>query len=191
MDSLCLLIPTRDFYMQQFNSSKIPYFSQKDTVVKVHLKVKEFISAVAFYNLKNNAKQEEETQIKNYFGSELAYTMARDSAGFYWVEKPKGYHSQNLAYSDELIITYEGYFLNGRFLEKSPERFEYTSGVPDQILKGLNYVIQKLKKGENAKIILPSALAFGENGSSNGTVPPFTPLLYNIKLIDVKTNEKN
>ncbi|MGZ3885263.1 MAG: FKBP-type peptidyl-prolyl cis-trans isomerase [Bacteroidia bacterium] len=43
-----------------------------------------------------------------------------------------------------------------------------------------------MKKGDFVKIILSSWLAFGETGSSNGTIPPFTPLLYEIKLIEVK-----
>jgi FKBP-type peptidyl-prolyl cis-trans isomerase len=61
-------------------------------------------------------------------------------------------------------------------------------GTPDQVLKGINYVIPRLKVGQSAKIILPSRLAFGEKGSSNGTVPPFTPLLYEITLNDIKIN---
>jgi FKBP-type peptidyl-prolyl cis-trans isomerase len=67
-------------------------------------------------------------------------------------------------------------------LEKSPANFEFTYGSPEQVLKGLNYVIGKLKFSQSVKIILPSRLAFGENGSSNGVVPPYTPLIYEVKV---------
>ena len=48
------------------------------------------------------------------------------------------------------------------------------------------YALYKLKKGEKAKIILPSQLAFGDQGSSNGVIPPYTPLVYQIEIIDIK-----
>lgn len=89
---------------------------------------------------------------------------------------------------DLIAIAYQGEYLTGRFLEKSPEKFEFTVGTPDQLLKGLNYVITRLKLGENAKIILPSRLAFGENGSSNGMVPPYTPLVYELEILEHKIN---
>jgi FKBP-type peptidyl-prolyl cis-trans isomerase len=43
-----------------------------------------------------------------------------------------------------------------------------------------------LKKGQNAKILLPSRLSFGENGSSNKKVARNTPLVYELKILDLK-----
>ena len=61
-----------------------------------------------------------------------------------------------------------------------------------QILEfNIHYVIKRLKKGQNAKIILPSRLAFGENGSSNGTIAPYTPLIYEIKIIECNDGDKS
>jgi FKBP-type peptidyl-prolyl cis-trans isomerase len=65
-------------------------------------------------------------------------------------------------------------------------QLEFTYGTPDQLIKGLNIVIGTLKKGEFVKIIVPSRLAFGEKGSSNGSIQPYTPLVYNLKIIDIK-----
>jgi FKBP-type peptidyl-prolyl cis-trans isomerase len=90
---------------------------------------------------------------------------------------------------DQVSFAYRGSYLNGRFLERSGSDFELIYGTPEQILTGLNYAIGRLKLGENAKIILPSRLAFGDEGSSNGTVPPFTPLVYQIQLTKLKTKE--
>lgn len=189
-DSFCLLLKPADFYRQHFQQSSIPYFSKNDTIVKIHVKVLRFLSAKEFSHWQQKARKDEEDQIRNFFGTDEAYNAARDVRGFYWVKKPTDGQLIAFGFHDELTISYEGHFLNGRFLEKSPPKFELLYGVPDQLLKGLNYVIEYLKKGEDAKIILPSPLAFGENGSSNGTVPPFTPILYNVKLIDFKRNEK-
>ena len=133
--------------------------------------------------------EKEEAQIKKYFGTKAEMEAAEDPLGFYWVDRSETAQGKELLRPGDLVaLTYKGEYLTGRFLEKSPEKFELAVGTPDQLLKGLNYVISRLKLGENAKIILPSRLAFGENGSSNGMVPPFTPLVYEIKILEHKKN---
>jgi FKBP-type peptidyl-prolyl cis-trans isomerase len=180
-DSVCLLIKPKDFFAQQFKSDSVPFFSLNDSVVKVHFKIKEIFSKKDFDRRVQNLQRREQEQIESYFRSKQKMQMAHDERGFYWVERPSGV-GQSIELGDVVTLQYKGEFLNGRFLERSPEKFEFVYGTPDQLLKGINYVISTLKLGENAKIILPSRLAFGELGSSNGTVPPFTPLVYQIKI---------
>ena len=160
-----------------FNSSKIPFFSRKDSVVKIDFKVRKIFSENEFINRSVNLLKEESDQIEAYYDSPRAFEMSRDSLGFYWLEKPKPSALPTIIYKNIVKLSYKGSFLNGRSFEKSPDNFEISYGTPDQLIKGLNYVIKTLKKGQNAKIILPSRLAFGENGSSNGTIAPYTPCL--------------
>ena len=188
-DSVCLLIKPGDFFRQQFKTQSIPFFSKKDSVVKVNFKIKQVLSRQAFIKVKQNLLEKEEAQIKKYFGTKAEMEAAEDPLGFYWVDRSETAQGKELLRPGDLVaLTYKGEYLTGRFLEKSPEKFELAVGTPDQLLKGLNYVISRLKLGENAKIILPSRLAFGENGSSNGMVPPFTPLVYEIKILEHKKN---
>ena len=42
-----------------------------------------------------------------------------------------------------------------------------------------------MREGEKAKIIIPSQLAFGENGSSTGIVPPYTSVIYEVTMLKV------
>jgi FKBP-type peptidyl-prolyl cis-trans isomerase len=188
-DSACLLLRTRDFFKQQFKADTIPFFCRQDSVVKINLKVKALYTKQEFAAIKHNLKKKEEEQIENYFGSVSKLESALDPSGFYWLERTLNYNGDSPKPGDLLTISYEGYYLNGRFLEKSGANFEFIYGTPDQLIKGLNYVIGSLKLGENAKIILPSRLAFGDSGSSNGTVPPYTPLVYKIQLIGLKSAE--
>lgn len=188
-DSACVLIRTKDFFYQQFKTAGIPFFSKQDSVIRVDFKIKQIYGKDEFVKIQHNLRRQEEEQIEHFFGSPERMEKASDPSGFYWIEK-KGAVSEQVARPGDIVtIAYKGYYLNGRFLEKSGTDFEFIYGTPDQLLKGLNYVIGRLKLGENAKIILPSRLAFGENGSSNGTVPPYTPLVYEIQLINLKTNE--
>ncbi len=189
LDSACVLIKTTDFFRQQFRSSAIPYFSKKDSIVKVNLKIKKVLSKEDFVKISHDLLKKEEQQIVRFFGTRAEKEAALDPLGFYWVYREGGEGNRLPQPGDLVTVAYKGEYINGRFLEKSGVDFEFIYGTPDQLLKGLNYVIARLKLGENSKIILPSRLAFGENGSSNGTVPPYTPLVYEIKLIDLKKGE--
>ena len=184
LDSCLLLIKTSDFFKQQFSSDKIPFFSKNDSIVKINLKIKRIYTQNEFNTLQQNLAKKELEQIENYFPSPKDFELSKDSLGFYWLKKPAINALPKLKYGDVISITYNGCFLNGRIIDSSPQNFKVSYCTPDQLLKGLNYVISKLKLGDNAKIILPSRLAFGEKGSSNFLIPPYTPLLYTLKIND-------
>jgi FKBP-type peptidyl-prolyl cis-trans isomerase FkpA len=185
-DSACLLIKPADFFRQQFGSDSIPFFSKNDSVVKVELKLKKILSQAEFEKLESNLRRLETEQVEGFFGSPAQLEQALDPAGFYWISRPEPSGLDAIEEGDQVLLSYTGHFLNGRLFENSASHFEYIYGTPDQLLKGLNYATGKLKLGQTAKILLPSRLAFGENGSSNGVVPPYTPLIYELKIIDVK-----
>jgi len=184
-DSLCVLIPVKDFFNEQFGT-EIPFFSEQDSVVKIYLRVMDILSEEAYSETTTNILNNENEEIKNYFGSEEKMKAAKDSLGFYWVERPPSLNGENIHSGDLISLSYEGAFLDGRIVDVSPANFSINYGTPDQIIKGLNYVISRLKLGQDSKIILPSQLAFGEQGSSNGSIAPFTPMLYKISITTKK-----
>lgn len=186
-DSMCVLINPTHFFSQQFKSS-VPFFCIKDSIVKVNFKVKKLLTQQELATLTQNIANEEQLEIDKYFGSERKAELSKDPLGFYWVQKPESSDTSRVYLGQLVTLQYSGGFLNGRIIDNSPQEFKLIYGTPDQLIKGLNIVISRLKKGQTSKIVLPSHLAFGENGSSNGSVPPFTPMLYNIKIIDIKTN---
>jgi FKBP-type peptidyl-prolyl cis-trans isomerase FkpA len=186
-DSFELLIPCATFFLKQFGTQQIPQFSSHDSVVSANVKIKRYLNPSEYEMQIERLKSRENELIRNYFGTDAYFKKARDSAGVYWVQNPSPWSPPpKFKELDRLMVNYEGYFLSGRMFEKSIRDFELIYGIPDQMVKGLNYVMGQLNEGQTAKIILPSALAFGEKGSSNGTVPPFTPVLYIIKLTEVK-----
>ncbi len=187
-DSICVLIKPNFFFKQQFKS-KVPLFCEKDSVVKVNLKIKKILSETQYSELSKDIAKKEQLEIEKFFGSAQKAEQAKDSLGFYWVEPPAGSGTTTAIAGDMVTLVYSGGFINGRIIDVSPPDFEVNYGTPDQLIKGLNYVIGKLKKGQTSKIILPSQLAFGQNGSSNGSVPPFTPMLYKITITNITTHE--
>ena len=91
-----------------------------------------------------------------------------------------------MTWGKKINIEFQGYHLDGRPIAQGRQTMEFSYGTPDQIINGLNIVIGSLKNGEIAKIIVPSRLAFGEKGNSNGTIKPYTPLLFEIKITNVQ-----
>lgn len=82
-------------------------------------------------------------------------------------------------------INYSGSFLDGRIFDSTIERgaFEFGLGVKDQVIPAIEQALYMMREGEKAKIIVPSFLAFGEKGSSSGIVPAYTPVVYEVELL--------
>lgn len=101
------------------------------------------------------------------------------------LEKGKG---DKIKKGDVITIAYRGYFVNRLEFDKigGKTAFTFTYGTPGQVIKGLDVAINGMKKGEKSKIIIPSQLAFGEEGSTTRVVPPFTTVIYELEIINVK-----
>jgi hypothetical protein len=180
-DSLCILVNTATFFKEQFRSP-VPLFARGDSVIRIYYKVKQLLTEAEYSRIVRENTTNELQEIESYFGSAERFEQSRDPLGFYWVERPEDTPGGFVESGTTVSLSYSGGFLNGRIIDVSPVNFQIVYGTPDQLLKGLNYVISRLKIGQTTKIILPSQLAFGETGSSNGSVPPFTPMLYNISI---------
>lgn len=87
-----------------------------------------------------------------------------------------------------LLLKYKASFINGIEFDNTnyQHNFEYNYGTPNQVIAGLEIALSEMKNKEKAKIIIPSQLAFGDEGSSTGIVPPFTTVVYDLEIIDIK-----
>jgi len=90
---------------------------------------------------------------------------------------------------DTVVVHYEGRFLNGGYFDSTYKRnqaFEFVLGQEWQVIEGLEKAIRIMSEGEKAIFVIQSQLAFGSKGSSTGIVPPFTSIIFEVDLIDVK-----
>jgi FKBP-type peptidyl-prolyl cis-trans isomerase len=88
----------------------------------------------------------------------------------------------------EIVIHYQGRFFNGRVFDDSkrmdsPLRFVF--GDEGQVIKGLELALSEMHLREEVEVIIPSWLAFGSRGSAAGHVPPYTPVIYRIKVVEM------
>lgn len=107
--------------------------------------------------------------------------------GIYIQQLAKG-KGKKIKKGDIITISYKGYFTNRLEFDNisGSTAFTFAYGTPGQVIKGLNLAIKGMKKGEKSKIIIPSQLAFGEEGSTTLVVPPFTTVIYELEIVNVK-----
>lgn len=88
---------------------------------------------------------------------------------------------------DTIKVHYTGTLEDGTKFDSSldPDRqpLEIQLGA-GQVIKGWDNGIPGMKVGEKRKLIIPSALAYGERGI--GKIPPNSTLIFEVELLEVK-----
>ncbi len=86
-----------------------------------------------------------------------------------------------------VAVHYKGMFSDGGVFDDS-----YKRGAPIEFPVGMNNVIpgwdegiMLLNKGDKARFVIPSHLAYGEQGAG-GVIPPNATLVFDVELMDVK-----
>lgn len=85
----------------------------------------------------------------------------------------------------EVQMLYKGYLLNGVTFDQNQDAanpYKFTVGVK-QVIAGWDEGVLLLHEGEEAKFIVPSRLAYGEQGG--GPIPPNSTLVFDVKLLKV------
>lgn len=108
-----------------------------------------------------------------------------DTSGLYFVSEKDG-NGASPEIGKNVTIRYTGMLLNGQVFEPGQVPFTFTWGDEGQVVPGFVLALGRMKAGGKAKIILPSPLAFGREGSTAGIVPPHTPTIYEIELLSVE-----
>ncbi|MBI3877811.1 MAG: FKBP-type peptidyl-prolyl cis-trans isomerase [Verrucomicrobia bacterium] len=90
--------------------------------------------------------------------------------------------------SDTVRVHYTGWMINGTKFDSSRDRGEPFVCRPDgEIIKGWKEALLMMKEGAKWKLFIPWQLAYGESGKG-GDIRPFSVLIFEIELLDVKPN---
>lgn len=170
-DSAVFLIPSDSLYKgapPEQRPKFIPPGSKIKMFVKVE-KVENLAGMMDGYKKKNNITQTEKTK-----------------TGLEYVIKTKGTGVQPMP-GDTVTVDYTGKFLDGKVFDASAshggEPFKFVVGM-GQVIPGWDEGLLLLNEGSEATFIIPSDLAYGEQGSPP-TIPGSTPLAFDLKLVKV------
>ena len=191
-DSMQFMVNTTAFFKEIFNN-KIPYFCEKDSVVKVELRLiaimdaqdKDLYTQSKRIERSENAKFEKEEML-NY--AKNNFQEFDTISGGIFLKYLNKTNDSTISLGKAVAIKYRGYYTDNELFDNSVfhKSVDFTYGSQGQLLQGMQIVLKKMRKGEIVKFILPSQLAFGEQGSSDGLIPPFCPLVYELEVTDVK-----
>ena len=151
-----------------------------------------------YINKMNDAeKKTEPGKIKKYI-TDNNLKLTTSPSGLYYAINQTGQGPMPAA-GDTAVVNYTGRFVNGKVFDTNikaeaikaklqinpmnpykPIRFPLGAAG---MIPGFNEGVMLLNKGGKASLIIPSALAYGEQG--NGLVGPFTPLVFDIELVDI------
>ena len=107
--------------------------------------------------------------------SGLRYKIIQKGAG----SKPS--KGQNVS------VHYKGMFIDGGVFDDSYKRgnpIEFPVGMGN-VIPGWDEGILLLNKGDKARFVIPSQLAYGEAGAG-GVIPPNATLIFDVELMDIK-----
>jgi len=100
------------------------------------------------------------------------------------LEKGKGKPAQK---GKSVSVHYKGSLSDGRVFDSSYKRnepLEFTVGI-GQVIPGWDEGLQLLREGDKARFVIPSDLAYGEQGAG-GVIPPNATLVFDVELLKVK-----
>ncbi len=152
------------------------------------------VSCVGADDLPERTAQTEIQEINQSLANleKAGYDVDTTELGVYYVMNKAGQGSLPLA-GDTCFLIYTGFFLNGTIFDSSGDyyqdsiwQFQYKQV---NVIPGFNDGIAILNKGAEADVIIPSNLAYGSAGY--GAIPPYTPLVFSMKMSDLKPVAQN
>ena len=177
-DSVIYLMKPKELFGNYFQSP-VPAYCKNDSLVKVELGITDLIKEIKITD-------KELKTIRDYIKENNYKIVAELPNKIFILDHKEGTGTDAVSKGKSIVLSYKGRFLNDSLFDNPPYPLQFNYGTPDQVLKGINFVIKGMHKGEFIKIILPSYLAYGEGGNTNGTVAAFTPLIYEITITDIK-----
>lgn len=192
-ESASFIIKAQPFFIQTL-SSDLPSFLKPDDYIKIDVDVVEIQTSDEFENEKQAFLNwiedfgDYEKVILNQFLREEKLDAGKSGSGLIYLPLTEQ-EVPRIKTGDTITINYEGRFLNGKFFDSTKRRnqpFQFIYGTEWQVIKGLEEGLALMGEGERAVFILPSELAFGTSGSSTGIIPPFTSLIFEVEILNVK-----
>lgn len=126
----------------------------------------------------------ESASIKSYIASRPDSAAFRWKAGMLWRNVEIG-HGGAFQGGEELMVMFKARLLDGTQVDDRWEidrAMAYQIGMQGQLIEGLERAVAHMDRGDVLELIIPSELAFGERGAANGLIPPWSTLIFDLKV---------
>lgn len=141
------------------------------------------------YDLRVVSVRTEEQQIEDYVRANTIAVTTKTDDGLRVAVTQARPDSVAITTGKTVTLNYTGKLLNGfKFSTNTGGTFQVRIGEK-QVPGGFENGLTKLRAGEKALLIFPSALGYGTTGFGSGSsllVPPYSPLLYEVEVKKVQ-----
>lgn len=186
-DSATFVIRADSFLIKNAKLTQLPAFVTEESKIIFHVKLHNIQTLDELEAEEKKkiriAKDKEAQQILDYI-ERNGIKESPTEAGLYFILNKKG-NGPKPKTGDKVVVHYTGKFLDGTKFDSSYDRerpVEFQIGY-GQVINGWDLGVAKMNVGDEATFIIPSHLGYG---SGRGEIPPFTPLLFEVKLIEIK-----
>ena len=181
----------------------------ENVIQKGHLDEKVFEGRVQDYytktmaDIKQKLQAAEPGKIKKYIAdNNLKMTTTPSGLNYVITKLGTGEKPVN---GDTVSVSYVGRFVNGKVFDTNIKEEAKKANIPlnpmspykpmrfplgvQGMIKGWNEALLLLPKGSKVTFVLPSSLAYGDNGYQR--IGPFTPLVFDVELVDITHPDPN
>jgi FKBP-type peptidyl-prolyl cis-trans isomerase len=165
----------------------LPPFLKSGSFLKFDVKLVDIMTKAEYEQDMQKTQMEEvgkqDMEIQNYAKQNNLSVQKTPSGLYYSIETPGT--GDNAKPGDNVSVHYKGYMLDGKVFDESfgrgePITFPLGQG---QVIAGWDEGIQMFKKGGKGKLLIPSRLGYGPQGS--GPIPANSILIFDIELVDI------
>jgi FKBP-type peptidyl-prolyl cis-trans isomerase len=150
-------------------NNTLAYGSQSDTNLPAYAALAANIQIV---NIRN-----EDRQIDDYIATQKLKVTEKTTTGLRYIRTTEGTGGV-VASGQNITLKYVGKFLNDKQFDAGELAAQVGGG---RFIKGFEEGFAKMKIGEKATLIFPSAVGYGTAGTS--TIAPYSPLIFEIEIV--------
>lgn len=201
-DSVLIKIPTDSLFKgrEEQRPPFLPKGSNMYFVLKIE-RVQSLEEAMAERTaLVAKYSAEEKTNLDKYIADNKLVLLTTPSGVKYKITKPSALRKPKTG--DTVYVNYTGRLLNGKVFDSSVASVAKAAGLEqpgrtyepisfplgtEQIIQGWNIGVALLGIGGKATLYIPSTLGYGERGSGDNTIPPFSTLVFDVELVKIKS----
>ena len=116
--------------------------------------------------------------IKKYIADSTITGAQKQASGLYYVPVVTNAAGAKAEAKKTATVKYAGKYIDGRVFDSGT--FSFVLGYPYKVIPGFDEGITLMRVGEKAKLLIPSAQAYGPSG--NGPIKPNTVIRFDVEL---------